>query len=36
MTVPFLTKEDVICILKDDSIIEVGPQFQGGQKAVIP
>ena len=36
MTVPFLTKEDVIGILKDDSIIEVGPQFQGGQKTVIP
>lgn len=36
MTVPYLTKDDVIAILKDDNIIDVESQINGGQKAVVP
>lgn len=35
MTVPYLTKDDVIAILKDDNILDVQPQINGGQKAVV-
>ena len=36
MSVPYLTKDDVIAILRDENIIDVEPQINGGQKAVIP
>lgn len=36
MSVPYLTKEDVVAILKDNNIVDIEPQVNGGQKAVIP
>ena len=36
MSVPHLTKNDIIAILRDENIIDVEPQINGGQKAVIP
>lgn len=36
MSVPHLTKKDVIAILDDNDIIDVESQINGGQKAVVP
>ena len=36
MSVPYLTKEDVVAILKDNNIVDIEPQVNGGQKDVIP